>query len=289
MKIIVPTNNKGGVGKTKVSVLIAEFFARFYDMRVLAIDFDPQCNFSHHFLTMEIDPAYPDGMMPPLHPDYKLATIESDDWDGRSSIADIFYGDGVVPYPTHFENLDVAPGFASKLLTAEAVRKNEVAEKVHKQLSLFLNSKDVQDTYDIIVVDTAPSKGPLTISAIKAATHLIIPSLMEELPIQGVYGMLQLWMQESFSRCLNNPLQLIGILPNMYQQINLHKGMLESLKKDESISKYIIPHELGDRVAFAEVDATGAIPNSVFDLPDKNIAKQEALRVCHYVAERVLA
>jgi chromosome partitioning protein len=287
MKIIVPTNNKGGVGKTKVSVLIAEFFARFQDKRVLAIDFDPQCNFSHHFLNMEIDSAYPDGMMPPLHPDYKTEDFIRDEWDGRSSIADIFYGNGVIPYPTHFPNLDIAPGFASKLLTAEAVRKNEVAEKIHKQLSLFINSVDVREAYDLVVVDTAPSKGPLTISAIKAATHIIIPSLMEELPIQGVYGMLQLWAQESFARPSNHPLELIGILPNMYQQINLHKGMLESLKRDESISKYVIPHELGDRVAFAEVDATGAIPNSVFDLPDRNLAKQEALKVCHYIAERI--
>ena len=116
MKIIVPTNNKGGVGKTKVSVLLAEYFARFHNQRVLAIDFDPQCNFSHHFLKMKIDPSYPDGMMPPLHPDYESQNFANDEWDGRSSIADIFFGDGVVPYPTHFPNLDIAPGFASKLL-----------------------------------------------------------------------------------------------------------------------------------------------------------------------------
>lgn len=288
MKIIVPTNNKGGVGKTKVSVLIAEYFARLHKKKVLAIDFDPQCNFSHHFLNMEVDPAFPDGMMPPLHPEYKSEDIETDGWDGRSSIADIFYGEGIIPYPTHIPNLDIAPGFASKLLNAEAVRKNEVAEKVHKQLSLFLTSEDVQNSYDLVIVDTAPSKGPLTISAIKAATHIIIPSLMEELPIQGVYGMLQLYMQESLSRPLDNPLNLLGILPNMFQRINLHKGMLDSLRLDEAISKYIIPYELGDRAAFAEVDATGAIPNSVFDLPDKNIAKQEALNVCNYIAERIL-
>ena len=51
--------------------------------------------------------------------------------------------------------------------------------------------------YDAVVIDTAPSKGPLTISVIKAATHIVIPSVMEEQPVQGIYGMLQLWMQES--------------------------------------------------------------------------------------------
>ena len=65
---------------------------------------------------------------------------EDDDWDGRSSIAEIFYGQGVVPYPTYVENLDIAPGHAERLLSAESVRRSEVVDKVHKQLANFLNS-----------------------------------------------------------------------------------------------------------------------------------------------------
>lgn len=284
MIVITPTNNKGGVGKTKVSILLAEYFAKKLRKKVLAIDFDPQCNFSHRFLNMELDPAAPEGLMPPIHPDYD----ENDtDWDGRSSIADIFYGHGVVPYSTYIADLDIAPGYAMKLLAAEAVRKNEVAEKVHQQLSHFLNSADVKNAYDIVVVDTAPSKGPLTVSAIKAATHIIIPCVMEAQPVQGIYGMLQLWMQESFLRTPNNPLQLLGILPNMFKPINLHKDILESLKNDKAISKYVLPLKLGNRAAFAEVDTEGAMPSSVFDLPDSNSAKQEAVEFCEYIAGRI--
>lgn len=289
MKIIAPTNNKGGVGKTKVSVLLAEYLSKVLKKRVLAIDFDPQCNFSQRFLQMEIDPASPEGKIPPIHPDYN-PDEEGSDWDGRGSIADIFYSQaGTIPYPTYIDNLDIMPAHASKLLEAETVRKSEVVEKVHKQIGKFLESPDVQSAYDVAVIDTAPSKGPLTVSVIKAASHIVIPSVMEEQPIQGIYGMLQLWMQESFRRQETKPLELIGILPNMFRQINLHKEMLESLRANEAIKKYVMPFELGQRAVFAELDAEGAIPKTVFDLPDSNIAKQEAMKVCHYITERVFA
>ncbi len=289
MKIIAPTNNKGGVGKTKVSVLLAEYLSKVLKKRVLAIDFDPQCNFSQRFLQMEIDPASPEGKIPPLHPDYN-PDEENGDWDGRGSIADIFYNQsGTIPYPTYIENLDIMPAHAAKLLEAEGVRKSEVVEKVHKQIGKFLESSDVQSAYDVAVIDTAPSKGPLTVSVIKAATHIVIPSVMEEQPIQGIYGMLQLWMQESFRRQETRPLELIGILPNMFRQINLHKEMLESLRANEAIKKYVMPFELGQRAVFAELDAEGAIPKTVFDLPDSNLAKQEAIKVCKYITERIFA
>ena len=290
MKIIVPTNNKGGVGKTKISILLAEYFSSIKKQKVLILDFDPQCNFSRRFLKMEVDPNAPQGYIPPIHPDYNPNDPDEDpDWDGRSSIANIFFGEPVIPYPTHIENLDIAPAYADKLLLAEAQTRSEIVDKVHKRLEAFLNNNEVQSEYDIVIVDTAPSKGPLTISAIRAATHIIIPSVMEAQPIQGIFGMLQLWMQESLKREQDRPLNLIGILPNMFRQNNLHKDMLEGLKSNPSIEQYIIPVKLGQRIAFAEVDAEGAIPRTIFDLPANNAAKIEAMSLCKYVENSLSA
>jgi len=287
MKIIAPANNKGGVGKTKVSILLAEYISKFLNKKVLAIDFDPQCNFSQRFLKMELDPSAPQGLMPPIHPDYDPADSDNGNWDGRSSIADIFFDPGVIPYPTYIENLDILPGHADKLLAAESVRRSEVVEKVYKQLDNFLDFPEVKNAYDVVIIDTAPSKGPLTVSVFKAATDILIPSVMEEQPIQGIYGMLQLWMQESIRREKNKPLNLVGILPNLFRQINLHKDMLGSLLENKSISKYIMPVKLCQRAVYAEVDAEGAIPRTIFDLPDSNVAKQEAISVCEYICGRV--
>jgi chromosome partitioning protein len=285
MKVIAFLNNKGGVGKTTCSRTMAEYLGKVKKIPTLGIDFDPQCNFSHQYLKMEIDPAAPEGLMPPIHPDYN--DVEDVDWDGRSSIAEIFYGQGVVPYPTYIERLDLAPGHAEKLLAAESVRRSEVVEKVHKQLANFLNSPDVQATYEAVVIDTAPSKGPLTVSVIKAATHIVIPSVMEEQPVQGIYGMLQLWMQESLTREKDRPLKLIGILPNMFKQTRLHKDILTSLQDNAAIGRYVMPVKLSQRIVFAEVDAEDATPRSIFDFQDNHVAKVEALEVCNYISERV--
>jgi chromosome partitioning protein len=289
MKIIAFLNNKGGVGKTTCSRTMAEYLSKVKKKPTLAIDFDPQCNFSHQYLKMEIDPASPEGLMPPIHPDFNPDDPDDTDWDGRSSIAEIFYGQGVVPYPTYIEHLDLAPGHAEKLLAAEAVRKTEVVEKVHKQLTNFLNSPDVRSTYETVVIDTAPSKGPLTVSVIKAATHIIIPSVMEEQPVQGIYGMLQLWMQESLAREKNRPLQLIGILPNMFKQTRLHKDILTSLQDNTAIGKYIMPVKLSQRIVFAEIDSEDANPRSIFDFQGNHVAATEANEVCQYISERIFA
>lgn len=287
MKIIAFVNNKGGVGKTTCSKIMAEYLSKVKKMSVLGIDFDPQCNFSHQYLQMEIDPVAPEGLIPPIHPDYHPDDEEEGDWEGRSSIAEIFYGQGVVPYPTYIENLDLAPGHAERLLAAESVRKTEVVEKVHKQLANFLNSEDVRAAYDAVIIDTAPSKGPLTISVMKAATDIVIPAVMEEQPVQGIYGMLQLWMQESLVREKSRPLNLVGILPNMFKQTRLHKDLLTSLQGNPSINRYILPVKLNQRIVYAEVDAEEANPRSIFDFPDDHVAKKEALDAYQHIAERI--
>jgi chromosome partitioning protein len=289
MEIIAFVNNKGGVGKTTCSKLMAEYLSKVKNLRTLCIDFDPQCNFSHQYLHMEIDPAAPEGLIPPIHPDYDPTDPSDSDWDGRSTIAEIFYGQGVVPYPTYVQNLDIAPGHAEKLLNAESVRRSEVVEKVHKQLASFLNSSDVRAAYDAVVIDTAPSKGPLTISVMKAASHIIIPSVMEEQPVQGIYGMLQLWMQESLIRERTRPLQLVGILPNMFKQTRLHKDIFTSLQQNDAIGKYVLPVRFSQRIVFAEVDAADSNPRSIFDFHNQQVAKMEALEVCEHIAERIFA
>lgn len=288
MEIICPVNNKGGVGKTTITKTLCEYFSLIQKKSVLAIDLDHQCNLSNRFLMMEIHPNEKEGRLPPIHPDYNPDDLLFQGWDGRSSIADIFFGKLVLPYSTYIENLDLLPANTASLLAVEHVRKDEVTEKVHNQLSAFLNLESVQTTYDMVIIDTPPSKGPLTTSAIRAATHIIIPSVMEPQPIEGIYGMLQLWKQEQLRRNANTPIHLVGILPNMFNSSSrLHGDLLSGLKSNPMISDFVIPHNLGRRVAFAEVDAEGAEPSTIFGLPNNNLAKIEALNFCHYINARI--
>lgn len=286
MEIIAVVNNKGGVGKTTTSRILAEYFSVVKNERVLALDMDPQANFSNRYLKMEIDPYQQEGRIPPLHTSYDANAPEDKDWDGRSSIAGIFFGEMVFPYTTYINTLEIAPSHSSKLLLAEAVTREEVVQKVYDQLSKFLNLDDVRNSYDKIIIDTPPSKGPVTISVVRAATSLLIPSIMEPQPIEGIYGMIHLWKSETLRRPENRPLNLIGVLPNSYDRRGIiHKDHYDSLKQE--MPDYVLESKIGRRLIYAEADAEGAAPPSIFMYPDKNIAKQEVLLACQEIEGRI--
>lgn len=284
-KIITNATHKGGEGKTTNSIILAEYVSVILKLRTLVIDMDPQANFSGRYLKMEYDPAHKGGKIPPPHPSYEPNASEH--WDGKSSIADIFYGKEVLPYPTLIKNLEILPAYSYRLQEAEMVTKNEVVEKVHMQLKLFVNLTEVQKSYDVIIIDTPPSKGPLTIAAIKASTHMIIPAQMEQFSIEGIYGMLQLWKQESYTRGEKEPLVLVGILPNKVREIKLHKQFLESLKQAKGISNYIIPYVIKERAIYKEILVEDAKPKLLFELPDNHVARKEYEKVCRFIKKKV--
>ncbi|EKD70665.1 MAG: cobyrinic acid ac-diamide synthase [uncultured bacterium] len=192
----------------------------------------------------------------------------------------------VFPYTTYIDTLEISPSHSSKLLLAEAVTREEVVQKVYDQLSKFLNLADVRSSYDMVIIDTPPSKGPVTISVVRAATHLLIPSIMEPQPIEGIYGMIHLWKSETLRRPNHDPLHLIGVLPNSFDRRGIiHKDHYDSLKHE--MPDYVLQSKIARRLIYAEADADGAVPPSIFMYPDKNLAKQEVLLACQEIEERM--
>lgn len=286
-KILVSATNKGGEGKTTLCINLAEYCAIVLKKKVLAIDLDPQANFSSRYIQMEYDPSSKEGKMPPIHKDYDPK--EDKEWNGRSSIAEIYYhGKGVFPYSTDISNkLEILPAHSKLLLEAEHVTKSELLEKVHLRLKTFVNLREVQKDYDIIIIDTPPSKAPLTISALKAASHLVMPIKMESFSIQGLYGMIQLWKQETYARSNTDKIELVGILPNQIRDINLHTSFLEELKNTQGISEYIIPYKFKQRAVYTEILAENASPSSIFELPESHVAREECEKVCQFIMNKV--
>lgn len=286
MEILAVVNNKGGVGKTTITRILCEYFSLMKEERVLGIDMDPQANFSNRFLTMEIDEYDEDGKVPPVHPEYDPNDPEDKDWDGRSSISGIFFGDGVIPYSTRIENLDILPAHSSRMLLAEAVTREDVVEKVYNQLDLFLKLDELNGLYDKVIIDTAPSKGPLTRAVIRAASHILIPTILEPGPIEGIQGLLHLWKSESLRRDDSNPIELIGILANQAQmRTTMHKDTYAELKSQ--IPEYVLDSVIGDRIIYSEVDSNGATPPSIFNYPESNPARREIIAMCHEVENKM--
>lgn len=275
-------NQKGGVGKTTWSKIFSEYLAILKKKETLGIDIDSQTSFSARFFGIQKNPVT-DYKEPPIHPYYDPSN--NDNWDGKSSIADIFFGKIPKPYPTNIEHLDIIPSDEGGLFKAENVKRKEMAEKVYGQLYNFIALNDVQKTYDIFVIDTPPAKGPLTISAFKAMTHLVIPLEIELQAIEGLAGLLQLWKQEAMIRPSNFPLRLLGILPNkVHSRRNSDKDLLSELRNDPGYGDYIMPVQMVDR---REIPLCDLEQKTVFQYADSNPAKQEALAVCDYIYKRI--
>ncbi|MFO1259159.1 MAG: ParA family protein [Gammaproteobacteria bacterium] len=279
--ILIFSTHKGGEGKTTFTINFAEYFSKVKKLRTLAIDFDEQANLSGRFLKMVSDTTYKEGKAPPIHPDFNSEEHES--WDGRSSIADIFFGQDIIPYPTAIEKLDIIPSHSGKINEIETIKRDEVQRKIYSMLRNFLYSPEVQSSYDVIVIDTPPSKGNLTRAAMKVATHLMIPARMEKFSMEGIYGMLQLWKAESYERDQSNPFELIGIVANQLRNIIIHRQFYESLNSSPVASKFTIPIKIHERSVYAEVIANENNPKSIFDLPASNQARQEFEGLCEYV------
>lgn len=249
---------------------------------MLLVDLDPQTNLSRRFLDMQLMTDGSEDYAPPKHPDWK----PGDAWSGVSSSAEIWTTGEVVPYPTHIEGLDILPAHAQMLADVELVHKQDVYLKVVRDLRDFLFMPDVMDAYDIIVIDTRPSKGPLTTAALNASTHLLIPTELEAPSVEGLFGMIALRKNINLGRTRDDPLKIIGILPNKLQQsTQVHRDHMEILMSDPSIAPYVLPTSMGYRTDYKKSMYQDV--GSIFNFPSSNKARKEAEEVCKSIFDRV--
>jgi chromosome partitioning protein len=161
LQVIAITNFKGGSGKTTTSAHLAQYLA-LQGYRVLAIDLDPQASLSALF-----------GYQPEL------------DLNGNDTLyGAIRYDDERQPLEkiirkTYFDGLDIVPGNL-ELQEFEHTTPQHLANRtVDENGTLFFARvqqaiASVQDRYDIVVIDCPPQLGYLTLSALCAATSVVV-------------------------------------------------------------------------------------------------------------------
>ncbi|MBO9468005.1 plasmid partitioning protein RepA [Tropicibacter sp. R15_0] len=156
LQVITVINFKGGSGKTTTSAHLAQKMA-LDGYRVLAIDLDPQASFSalHGF-----------------QPEFDLL-------DGGTLYDAIRYDDPVplrdIIHKTYFTNLDIVPGNLD-LMEFEHETPRAL---VDREGSLFFTRvgealASVEADYDVVVMDCPPQLGFLTMSALSAATAVLV-------------------------------------------------------------------------------------------------------------------
>jgi chromosome partitioning protein len=276
--IIAVSMRKGGTGKTTISRTLAEYIALVIRRRVLLLDYDTQCNLSHLYLQMEMMPH--GGTRPPLHPDYRPSDPEHANWSGRCSTANIFgWGDTIIPYdaqrPETGGLIEILPGDSQLLVEVEEQDKTRLKDAVENRTREFLEDNDViNEQYGAVIMDTAPSASPLTRSALRAATHMLIPMELEEHSFEGMHEMLSMWRNENARRPKDRRLEILAIQANKVKAKRaVHQEFWSQLQKSKVASPYVSPVQIPDLAEFAERDTQIARPRSIFQLPRTNKAR----------------
>ena len=288
LKVLTINNHKGGVGKTSLSKIITEYFLN-KGKRVLGVDIDPQCNFSARFVEMRDDGS------PPIHPEFNA---DDPDWDdlpypppGYWSISELFKIGYVEPYSTQYQNLKFIPSHKTELqeFLDQVEKINREEDIVNLMRTIFLDEY-YQDEIDVVVIDTPPQASSLTASAVRAATHLLIPTEMQEDSVSGMADMAQLWETENRSR-IGDRLNLVGVLPTKYDKSSAaQRNTYDDLNAEGSyFSDKLITPPMRYLQTYANSSSTYANPQSLFEMHDKTPAKIEAEQFCDVIYKRVFS
>jgi len=178
-KIISVVNQKGGVGKTTISFNLAKGLVEM-DLKVLAIDNDPQGNLTSTFID---DPD-------------QLA----------STILDIYQEKSVIPFEIH-SRLHL---IGSNIHLAKVADSDfEIIFKLKEGISRY------KSNYDFIIIDCLPSFGYLNMAALNASKYVIIPTTPSPFALSGLVDLFQ--TIDKIRKRLNPELIILGILINLVE------------------------------------------------------------------------
>lgn len=156
LQVVAVVNFKGGSGKTTTTAHLAQHLA-LTGHRVLMVDLDPQASLSALH-----------GFQPEL--DRNPSLYDAIRYDGaRKPISEIIL-------PTNFPSLDIIPANLElqeyEYDTPLAMQGNGEGRRFFTRFGMAL--AEVDDRYDVVLIDCPPQLGYLTLTALTAATSVLI-------------------------------------------------------------------------------------------------------------------
>jgi chromosome partitioning protein len=221
-KVIAFANQKGGVAKTTSTLNLAAALKE-KEYRVLCVDMDPQGN-----LTMSQG----------LNPD----SIER-------SMFDVLVHR--LPIENVIEKTEIDLAVSSiDLAGAELALSSMIGRERALEKALL----PMKSAYDYVLIDTPPSLGLLTINALVAADHVIVPVQCEYLSLRGL---VQLENTLTMIRENLNPnVAIMGILPTMFDRRTLHaREAVEIL--EENFGDLVFKTRIKKTIRYAEAPVKG--------------------------------
>ncbi len=226
-RIVAFVNQKGGVGKTTSTVNIAAALA-LHHTRILVVDIDPQGNATSSF---GID----------------RHSLEATLYDAL--VGDVEPADSIVPEVRAC--IDLLP--ATPVLAGAEV---ELVDQPRREHRLASTLQAVRNNYDVVLIDSPPSLGLLTVNALTAANGVVIPVQCEYLALEGVSQVLA--TIDLIRRGLNPTLELLGVLMTMYDgRTRLSAHVVEEVRRyfPDHLFSAVIPRS----VRLAEAPSYGQV------------------------------
>jgi chromosome partitioning protein len=249
--VIAIANQKGGVGKTTTAINLAAALA-MRGRRTLLIDLDPQANSTMSYLELR---SLEHTMFDVLADGKPLASVIT-----ASSVP----------------NLDLAP---SRIALAKL--ESKLVGEIDGYFRLRDRLDQIRDRYDFVVVDTPPALGLITVNALVAATHVLVPVQSSYFALEGTDDLLE--TVEKIRARPNPDLKLLGAL------ITLHDKRT-TLARDVQKA---ITEVFGDQVFQTTIsksirlEESPAHKESIFTFAPQSSGAYEYYRLCEEVIERV--
>ncbi len=208
--IITVFNNKGGVGKTTMTINLAAALNKL-GKRVLLIDIDPQANLT---TGLGVDP------------------LEDVEKQGRKDISNLLteprmtLEEAIIKKRWDDIQLDIIPSHI-RLSDMEATlfMTPDIDRVLKKKL------KNYVDQYDYIFIDPPPSFGKVNTIALMASSGVLIPTQLSPYPIRALEYVVDRAIAIDQSR--EEPLLILGIAVSMYNRAanKVARNMLDELMK----------------------------------------------------------
>ena len=175
----------------------------------------------------------------------------------------------------HVPTLDVVP--ADINLTGAEI---ELVKEYAREQKLKNALAPILDDYEYIIIDCPPSLGLLTINALTASTHVILPIQCEYYALEGVSQLLN--TIRLIQSNLNPKLDILGVLLTMYdKRLNLCQQVEEDVKNyfGDKVFKSCIHRN----VKLSEAPSFG---KTIFDYEITSRGAQDYLNLVKEVASR---